>query len=583
MFNKHIIFCVFLSFFLAGCVADRLAFWRAIGDEKEYVINGLENDEDTNMLLQQVLADRFSQEFEEEARSAIEIAVVRDLEKVLYSKGYYNANVTYEQAEVGEYIVDAGDITTISSIAVQPLQYQHLLKETGLKVGDPLDAAKVYEAQSRLFKTIQKGNCAFGLRVTHRVLLNTDLNKAELVFDVAAGRDAVFGPVTFAGHEGIKDVFIIEKLPWKEGECYQRSQIESFKDRVLGSGLFSGVEEQLPSKPNADGSVPIHFVLKQKPHRSIKAGVSYYTDEGPGIILGWEHRNFLGHGEVFKTDLDVNILEQTLNSSLMRQNFLRKEQTLTLTSRLGREDTDAYEKVGAKVGFRVARQWREYYSGRVGADFELSRIDDKDNEETEQFGILSPVAALTYDSRDDTLDPQRGFVLNSQVSPSVDILAESDPYFTTELSGQHYLKLHEKLTFASRLKVGSILGSDTDNLPATARLFAGGGGSVRGFGFQEVGPVNEDGDPQGGRSVIEGSGEFRFKFTSKLGGVTFVDFGQVDDSITPSVDDLSFGVGAGLRYFTGFGPLRFDLGVPLNNDENVDENFQVYFSIGQAF
>lgn len=583
MFRKHIIFCVVLSFFLTGCVADRLAFWRSSGIEKEYLIKGLDQDENTNAFLQDVLTDRFSQEFEEDARAAKELSVARDLERALYSKGYYNADVSYTQGEVGEYIVEAGDITTISSIAIQPSKHQPLLKDINLKVGDPLDASKVFTAQTKIYQTIQKNGCAFGLRVSHRVLLNTDTNTAQLTFDVNAGREAVFGPVTFEGHDGIKDIFLSEKLPWKEGECYQRSKIESFKDRVLGSGLFSGVEEQLPSKPNADGSVPVHFNLKQKPHRSLLAGVSYYTDEGPGITLGWEHRNFLGRGEVFRTDLDVNLLEQTLNSRLTRKNFLRTNQTLTLTSQIGREDTDAFEKLGAEVGFRVARTWKPYYSGRIGADFEFSEIDDEDSDETEQFAIFSPVASLTYDSRDDTLDPKKGIVLSGLVEPSVDLLGESSPYFTTELSGQHYLKLRENVTFASRLKVGSIFGSDTDDLPATARFFAGGGGSVRGFGFQEVGPVDEDGDPEGGRSLVEGSAELRFKFTPKLGGVTFVDFGQVDDSVTPSFDDLSYGVGAGVRYFTDFGPLRFDVGVPLNNDENVDESFQVYFSIGQAF
>ena len=105
---------------------------------------------------------------------------------------------------------------------------------------------------------------------------------------------------------------------------------------------------------------------------------------------------------------------------------------------------------------------------------------------------------------------------------------------------------------------------------------------MRGFGYQEVGPYEDD-RPTGGRSIVTGSTELRYKFTDTLGGVTFIDAGSVSDSVTPDLDNLSFGVGVGLRYYTDFGPLRFDVAVPLNQKDELDQNYQFYISIGQAF
>ena len=136
---------------------------------------------------------------------------------------------------------------------------------------------------------------------------------------------------------------------------------------------------------------------------------------------------------------------------------------------------------------------------------------------------------------------------------------------------------------ALRASFGSIWGASTENIPATKRFFAGGGGSIRGYGFQEAGPY-ENGDPAGGRSLIETNTEFRVKFTETIGAVAFVDAGGVYDDVYPSFnEDLYIGGGLGARYYSSFGPIRFDVALPFTNKENLDQNYQIYISIGQAF
>jgi translocation and assembly module TamA len=165
------------------------------------------------------------------------------------------------------------------------------------------------------------------------------------------------------------------------------------------------------------------------------------------------------------------------------------------------------------------------------------------------------------------------------------VLGSDVSFFKGYGSYSHYLTLlkHPFLVFAGRAALGSMSGVDTNSIPADIRFYAGGGGSIRGYAFQSVSPLL-DGDPVGGRSLLEFSAEFRLRITQTLGLVAFLDGGSAFDSVYPDFDtSLRWGTGGGVRYFTPIGPLRVDVGVPLDRREGLDDAFQVYISLGQAF
>jgi translocation and assembly module TamA len=136
---------------------------------------------------------------------------------------------------------------------------------------------------------------------------------------------------------------------------------------------------------------------------------------------------------------------------------------------------------------------------------------------------------------------------------------------------------------AGRTAVGSIVGEPRSDIPANLRVYAGGGGSVRGFGYQLAGELDDDDKPIGGRSLVELGGEVRVRITESIGVVAFVDAGTVYSSATPDFSEtLRVGAGPGLRYFSPIGPLRLDVGFPLNPRDS-DDTWQLYISIGQAF
>jgi translocation and assembly module TamA len=153
-----------------------------------------------------------------------------------------------------------------------------------------------------------------------------------------------------------------------------------------------------------------------------------------------------------------------------------------------------------------------------------------------------------------------------------------------EVAGYLPFDVQGNTVLAGRLRLGSILNGAVQDIPAPQRFYAGGGGSVRGFGYQEVGPRLPDNTPQGGLSLAEASLEVRHRLRGPWGLVAFLDAGSIGGAQFPSfrASDYSVGAGLGVRYNLGFGPIRVDLATPVTS-RNGQAPFQIYVSIGQSF
>ncbi|MGL4312513.1 MAG: BamA/TamA family outer membrane protein, partial [Sphingomonas sp.] len=153
------------------------------------------------------------------------------------------------------------------------------------------------------------------------------------------------------------------------------------------------------------------------------------------------------------------------------------------------------------------------------------------------------------------------------------------------IDGTLYQSVGQNVVMAGRVRIGTIAGSDVADIAPSRRYYGGGGGSVRGYGFQRIGPLGPGGEPSGGRSLFEAAVEARVR-TGLLGGnlsvVPFLDVGNVYLTEYPDFSGLRFGTGIGIRYHSSFGPLRVDVGTPLNPRAG-DSRIGVYVSLGQAF
>jgi translocation and assembly module TamA len=292
----------------------------------------------------------------------------------------------------------------------------------------------------------------------------------------------------------------------------------------------------------------------------------------------------LGESERFRISARAGLIVQSLTADFIKPNYRTLNQNLLLNSVLRRQDDDAFDEEFFSVFAGLERDLFDNWRVRGGPSFDYSNVtDNKGERNVELIGL--PLSARRDDTND-LLDATRGTRLTLGLTPYFGAIEESIAFLVAEVRGEAFLPLDadNRIVFAARTRLGSIFGENTSTLPANKRLYAGGGGSVRGYPFRSLGPLDDENDPLGGRSVLELGFETRLRVSEEIGLVPFVEGGTVfDETVPQGLGNLRWAAGLGLRYFTAVGPLRLDVAVPLDRRSVVDDSFEIYLSIGQAF
>ena len=226
---------------------------------------------------------------------------------------------------------------------------------------------------------------------------------------------------------------------------------------------------------------------------------------------------------------------------------------------------------------------------RAGLAGEIAQITR--NGITMPYNLIGLKTTVLWNEADSDLDPTRGYRLQLDVTPWVDVGPGGDFFTIMRLTGRSYFDLSSfameepgRTVLATRASFGTEPAISIGGIPPDKLFYAGGGGSVRGFVYQSAGPRDAFNNPLGGASVVEASGELRQRIGKSFGAVAFVDAGSAYPDYLPNFSLFAprVGAGAGIRYYTDFGPIRLDIGLPLNRREG-DPPFGVYVSLGQAF
>lgn len=442
-------------------------------------------------------------------------------------------------------------------------------------------AERVFEEQQRILALVRRQGYPFPSLNKRQVTVDRDHKKVDLVLAFKVGEASVYGEVEVVGLASIHPTYIQRQLPWKRGDAYDAKQLDDFEKKLLSTGLFGTA--RIEPRPGADGThaIPIQVALTERDHRTIRFGVGY-SDIGMDGKIRWEHRNAFGRGEHLETVLVWSEIELGAQISLTRPGFLRANQSIRLNLDASHETPDAYDSKKARATTMVLRDFTPQIQAGLGVGYQDSRVVQLIS--NERYGHVFFPLQIVLDHRDDKLNPVRGSHLFGRTAYYKDTLA-SDSFQKTFLEGRHYLTLWEKyrLSSALRLTLGSISGASVENIPANERFYAGGGGSIRGYAYQAVGPALV-GTPLGGDKLLEFSAELRLQPGARLGYALFLDGGSVYNSFAPNFSpSLRYGAGMGLRFFTGIGPLRVDVAYPLNPDSTQRERVQFYISLGQAF
>lgn len=463
--------------------------------------------------------------------------------------------------------------------------------DVGFSPGLPAEAGAVGKASKLARDGWRQQGYALAKVVDRNATANHPDNELNVQIEVDPGQRATYGDLEVSGTERMDPNFVAKQTGLTPGREFDPDDLEKARKRLDRLGVFSTQKLEEGTILGPDSRLPMMLTLKERKLRRIGAGATISSIDGIGLETFWLHRNLFGRAERLRLEAKVSGLGATfdyqrfdynLGAAFTKPGIFTPDTDLNFKLYASREVYDDYIETFAGGTAFLTHYFSDSLTLNGGGFAEYYEYEN--DGVTQDFITVGLSASANYDTRDDALDPSSGFYVSGELKPFYELNYQNFGVRTqTEARGYLALDDEARSVLAARMLVGSVSGPSRDETPDNLLFFAGGGGSVRGYGFHNIGIIEADGDVTGGRSKIEGSIEARVKVTEKFGAVVFADAAIVSADSIPSFDEeIKSGVGVGVRYFTGLGPIRLDVAIPLNRGPD-DPSFGIYAGIGQAF
>lgn len=462
-----------------------------------------------------------------------------------------------------------------------------------LKVGEPIVAERVQGAEAQVAVALPENGYAFAEVGERDILLDQDTGQGVYTLPVTVGPRGSFGDFTTDGDTAFDAKHIQVLARFRRGELYDSRKVDDLRKALVATNLFStvSVEPRKTGQSAADGTeyVTLHVKQDAGPPRTIAGSLGYAAGEGITAEATWTHRNMFPPEGALIAHAIAGTRQQGAGVTFRRSNAGKRDRTFELVAEAFHNDYDAYSAYTGRLAARIARDstpiWQKRLTYAFGVEVlgtaETDYDPDTGGRKRNTYYVGGVNGQLGFDTSDDLLNPTKGYRTTVLVQPEATIHGGFDPYVRARIDASTYYPVNDSLVLAGRIRLGTIQGTGLYDIAPSRRLYAGGGGSVRGFGYQALGEQAPDGKPVGGRSLNEASFEARYRF-GNYGVVAFVDAGQAYRQTMPQFNDLRYGVGIGGRFYTNFGPMRVDVATPIARKPG-ESRLNIYVSIGQAF
>jgi outer membrane protein assembly complex protein YaeT len=543
------------------------------------------------------------------------------IRRYYFDRGFLETTARVERAEENteehtvaiEIAIDEGPPTQVAAVRLAgtiPPELppaQEIITTLPLSAGERLNKADFDQSRERLLTRLHNATYARATVVPNTVV-DTEAHTAVVTYELRPGAQTTFGQITIEGEDLVKERAIRRQLRVQQGDPFKAEELQESVDAIYNLRMFQAVTPRVLN-PNEQGApMDVEISVRERKPRSVQLGFGFSTVEQFRGEVQWTHRNIWQEANQLSLTAKGSSIQQAAEARFLMPYFLTRRTSFSQTvfarnepriddDLLGLGDTffgiqdttPGYGLFSVGGETRVARQFTRTWSGAGGIELSRNQFSDVDPELigtgiADDNTLFIQFAELKWDTSDSLLNPTRGVVIRGELDHSNTALISDTSFFKLLLEARHYYPLGEKLILATRVSVGDIEPyGDSETIPGNVRFLTGGPGSIRGYAPNRVGPLDSKGRPLGGNSLLLGSVELRFPITGELGGVIFVDAGNVySDSFGYDLGDLRFGVGPGIRYNTPIGPFRLDFGIALN-PRSGDSFGRLDFSIGQAF
>ena len=538
----------------------------------------------------------------------------RRIVAALYNEGYYGGTASIRVGGVEAanlppdidlpdpvdvtILVDPGPLFRFNSLNIvnqalpssDPDDYVEPPSSRGFGAGEIARSSVILAAEQLALEAWRQQGRPKAAIVTRDVVADHATNSVDVTITVNPGPRAAFGAVTVTGTERMDPEFVRRQTGLVEGEEYDPDELVLAQKRLDRLEVFRAARLEAAESVGADGLLPYTLMVQELPGRRFGVGATYSTIDGLGLEAYHLWRNLFGQAERLRLDarvasiawpLDTAQFDYFFGGTFTKPGIFTPDTDLVAAVSAERTIYPTYTETSASGRAGLTHIFSDEITVEGGAQFEVSRFDDAFG--TRDFKTAGLYSGAVLDFRNDKVNATQGWYLAGTLDPFYEFhFGNAGAQATVE--GRTYFGFGEgdPYVLAARFKAGVLVGPSLAETPPDKLFFAGGGGSVRGYGYKSIGVDDGTGRITGGRYLLEASLEARAKVTDDIGVVGFVDGGYVAADVFPGIQDLRVGAGVGLRYFTALGPLRLDLAVPLNKRAG-DPDYAIYVGIGQAF
>jgi outer membrane protein assembly complex protein YaeT len=533
------------------------------------------------------------------------VAFRTDLERIrrtYEARGYYHARVLYdiELPRKGHAIravvyIEEGSPVTVERVDVDlrgatlpPRERESLLGHLPIWQG-AVFTDDAYQAARTYLRAYYREHAYARVEVTPRAEVDLARDLVTVSYVVDSGPETVFGTTEITGTVRVDPEIVRREFVFDPGEPFRQSLIDRTRANLVGLNLFRAV--RIDEDPGQDKNVDLRVEVDEAPPREIRFGVGYDTEEQVRGLASWRNYNFLGGARQLGFSARASVINRTLLADFLQPHFPGRANRTRLSVSETQEVEDPFTLDRTRLSPRLEWEATRRITGFLFHRFEYDSLSDVNQGIKNAIPGVAPSndvlsgigTGADWNATDDLIDPTRGWVASATVEGVGGVLGGDLTFVRFITEGRVYLRLFGKLRSAVRLRLGAAdpLGS-TEEIPLYERFYVGGINSVRGYGRWRVGPFVGD-EPVGGRTVVETSVELRHPITETFGGAVFLDGGRASrQSFTFPFTTLRYGTGFGVRYKSPVGPLRLDLGFPLEPQQG-DQHWQIYVSLGASF
>ncbi len=410
--------------------------------------------------------------------------------------------------------------------------------------------------------------------ITHTILVHLGDSQAEIHLHLDTKERYHFGDTRYIESGGYPERFLRRFLSYRRGDIFSYSLLGRTQVNFIDADLFRSVSVRALPHLAENGQVPVEVELSPLPRHRLRPGIGYGTDTGGRLTLEYRHLNLWDAAHELSGKVLFAQWRQQVETTYTIPDRRRIDSLTLLTIGTEREDVDTYyrREVFSEIEYR--RSFGRGYRGSlfVRATSERSRIADDDR----RTQLLLQGIRLGWQQIDHPLTPERGARVQIELQGADENFFSDTSLLQLTADTSFLVPLPERFSVFFRFRGGTTWHRHSfNNLPVSLRYFAGGDRSVRGYKYNSLGPVNEDGDVVGGKHLLVGSVELERRFLRQWGAAIFYDAGNAFDSFENY--RLKQGAGIGLRYFTQIGAVRLDLARQLGQRNN---RVRLHLSVG---